>query len=269
MFRWLFSLIAISLIGLGIYYGYESPNWTNTIQDILPSHDLSALEVKFTPEQLIQKYQSRTSEKGLSYDEMQLELYPYLLMDVKYVKGANSYEGKLLWSLNNGEIVLNTRGWQISHGYDDCLMAHATKDEMKVINALAIHSGQLDRQRLLDYLKHESTQVDLWLEKCYRKQLITQNGNYWKLHIQEPIFCSEPITIIKEPLVQRPLSEAKIITGRYRSSQVMDLAKASFGSDFAIKRYQEVFLPVYSLTFKNGDGSKSILKLNAYSASIF
>lgn len=270
MLGWLFGFSLLSSIVAGAYFWTEAPlQWKDQLLEWLPSYEVSCLEVRYSPEQVLQKHQAKVCENGCSYDEASLELYPYLLMDVKYLKGTSSYEGKLLWSLTDGEIVLNTRAWQTSHGYDDCLMAHTSREEMRIINALSQHGGQLDRQRLLEYLKHDSAHVDQWLEKCHKKQLIIQTGNLWKLHMQNPNFCIEPVTQIKETLVQRSLSGAKIMNGRYRISQITELAKAAFGSDFAIKRSQEIYIPIYCLNFKHADGSRSTMRVNAYSSSLF
>lgn len=269
MFRKLFIGLILALLVGGAYFLTEVPQARDKLENFLPKHELMTFEAKFTPDQLVQRYQRQVDDKGATYEDPSLEFYPFLLMEVKYVKGPHSIEGNLVWSLSTGEVVLNTHQWSSTHGYDDCLMARATHDEMRIIHALAEKGGQLDRPGLVDALKQDPRHIDEWLERCRKKQLITQTGNHWKLHMQHPLFCLEPTTIMKDTLVERSAADAKLMAPRYRSAQIIELAKAAFGQDFAIKRYYEVYLPIYSLVFKYADGSKRTLRFNAHSNTLY
>ena len=59
----------------------------------------------------------------------------------------------------------------------------------------------------------------------------------------------------------------KRITNRVRSTyfqnQIIELAKASYGSDLKIRNEQELFLPVYGLEVLNPDGSIHMSDWNA------
>lgn len=262
-------IVGATLLAISAYVWTELPQAREKFQSYLPAHEVTALEARYSPEMVVARYQKQVNDKGSSYEEPNLELVPYLLLEVKYVKDSTSYEGKLLWGLCDGEIVLNPASWVKTHGYDDCLNAHANRNDMRIVHALAQHGGQLDRSGLLASLHQDAAKVDEWLDSCRKKQLITQSGNHWKLHMQRPIFCLEPLTPLHDALVERPLAGAKLIQARYRSAQILELAKAAYGDDFAIKRFEEIYLPVYSLVFKSSDGSKKTLRFNAYSNTLF
>lgn len=277
MFRSFFLFAAIAFVTTSAYVWTEMPYLADQIRtylpsslpQVLPSKELTCFEQRYNVDQLIQKHQKTVKEKGGEYEAPRLELYPYLLMEVKYVKSGSTYESYLLWSLNHGEMVLNTQTWNMTHGYDDCLAAKATRDEMKVVNALAQAGGQLDRGGVIERVKLDPAHIDEWLEKCRRKHLVVQMGSQWRLHVQRPQLSSEPVTQWKDDLVERSGEGAQIISPRFREGQIMELAQSAFGTDFAIKRSQLVYLPVYSITFKASDGSKKTLRLNAYTNTAF
>lgn len=277
MFRSLFLLAAaVTVIG-SAYVWTEMPTVADQVRSflpaslpqVIPSRELACFEQRFTLEQLTQKHQKTVKEKGGEYEEARLELYPYLLMEVKYVKSSHTYESHLLWSLNHGEMVLSTQNWNMTHGYDDCLAAKASKDEMRVVNALAQSGGQLDRGAVIEKVKLDPAHIDEWLEKCRRKHLVVQMGSQWRLHIQKPLLSQEPVTKWNNDLVERSTQGVFLMPGRFTENQIMEIANSAFGTDFAIKRSQTVYLPVYNITFKSTDGSKRVLRLNAYTGNAY
>ena len=50
---------------------------------------------------------------------------------------------------------------------------------------------------------------------------------------------------------------------RFRCAQIEQIARAAFGPDFAIRKTIEIFLPVYSITVQNPDGSQMTSFWNA------
>jgi hypothetical protein len=277
MFRSFFLFAAIAFVTGSAYIWTEMPQLAcqlrtylpSSLPQVIPSKELTCFEQRYSIEQLVQKHQKNVKEKGGEYEAPRLELYPYLLMEVKYVKHGQTYESYLLWSLTQGEMVLNTQNWSMTHGYDDCLAAKASRDEMRVVNALALAGGQLDRGAVIEKVKLDPTHIDEWLEKCRRKHLVVQTGSQWRLHMQKPVISQDPVTQWRDDLVERSGDGAQIISARFREGQIMELAQAAFGTDFAIKRSQLIYLPVYNITFKAADGSKKTLKLNAYTNTPF
>jgi hypothetical protein len=272
MFRSFFLLATLAFVTGAAYVWTEMPNVAQQVRSylpaslpqVIPSKEMASFEQRYSVEQLVQKHQKNVKEKGGEYETPRLELYPYLLMEVKYVKSGNTYENHLLWSLNHGEMVLNTQSWTMTHGYDDCLAAKATRDEMRIVNVLAQAGGQLDRGALIEKVKLDPAHIDEWLEKCRRKHLVVQMGSQWRLHIQKPVLSQEPLTKWNNDLVERSSDGAFVMPARFREGQIMEMAQAAFGTDFAIKRSQTVYLPVYTITFKSVDGSKRSLRFNAY-----
>ena len=84
-----------------------------------------------------------------------------------------------------------------------------------------------------------------------------------QLHFENPKILVVPQTKIKQHLVSKPQGEAQKAPRSYSKKQIIAVTQAAFGSDFKIRKEQEVFLPVYSLEILNKDGSIQLSEWNA------
>lgn len=236
--------------------------WT---QDLLSVGKFQTLEVRHTPETIMNAHRRELLlDAEHTYLAPKLKFYPYLLMEVKYSKGSDhTGEGIILWSLVDGEMVINTNSWEKTHGFSDCIYSRADKNEFKIINALASHGGTLDREHLSKILHMENEKLDIWLDSCRKKNLIVQHGNYYRLHLENPKLQVIPETKLDQWLVTKPNKNAYRATKKFRSSQIEIAARAAFGNDFAIRKKTEIFLPVYSIVVQNPDGSQKTTYWNA------
>jgi hypothetical protein len=198
------------------------------------------------------------------YLEPTLKFVPYLLMEVKYNRSREKTgEGVILWGLVDGEMVISTNTWEKTHGFTDCIASNATRQEFKIINALASKGGTWDREGLSKFLNVENHVLDNSIESCRNKSLIVQNGNTYRLHLQNPKLQVIPETRLEQWLVTKGTKRALRVKKRYRASQIENIARAAFGNDFAIRKTAEIFLPVYSITVQNPDGSLGTSYWNA------
>jgi hypothetical protein len=202
--------------------------------------------------------------------EPSLKFLPYLLMDVKYIRSQEKTgEGSILWGLVDGEMVINTSTWERTHGFTDCISSNASRQEFKIINALAARGGVWDRDGLSKFLNIENNVLDIWVDSCRKKSLIVQNGNSFRLHLQNPRLQVIPETKLEHSLVTKPTKHAQRVRRHFRSSQIENIAKAAFGNDFAIRKTTEIFLPVYSIVVQNPDGSQMTSYWNALNGKRF
>jgi hypothetical protein len=169
----------------------------------------------------------------------------------------------ILWGLVDGEMVINTGTWEKTHGFTDCIASNATRQEFKIINALASKGGSWDREGLSKFLNIENNILDTWVDACRKKSLIVQSGNTYRLHLQNPKLQVIPETKLDQWLVTKSTKHALRVKKRYRSSQIETVARAAFGNDFAIRKTTEIFLPVYSIVVQNPDGSQMTTYWNA------
>jgi hypothetical protein len=169
----------------------------------------------------------------------------------------------ILWGLVDGEMVINTSTWEKTHGFTDCIASSATRQEFKIINALASKGGSWDREGLSKFLNIENHVLDGWIDSCRNKSLIVQNGNNYRLHLQNPRLMVIPETRLEHWLVTKATKHAQRVSKKYRSAQIENIAKAAFGGDFAIRKTREIFLPVYSIVVQNPDGSQMTSYWNA------
>lgn len=260
------TFILCAFFGLTIFWGWTNfPGARHKILDFLHSKNFNTLEVRYSAEAIMEAHKRELlKDPEHVFLEPSLKFHPYLLMEVKYSSSSDKTgEGLILWSLVDGEMVINTNIWDKTHGFSDCIMAGADRDDYRIITTLANNNNFLDRESLKKNLSMEDRLLSQCLETCIRKNLIVQAGNNYRLHFQNPKLHVNPETKIDQWLVTKQLKNKSKIGQKFRIGQVEYAAKAAFGSDFAIRKTSEVYLPVYSITVQNPDGSQMTTYWNA------
>ena len=245
-------------IGLGGFWAWNySPGVRNKVEDFLGADTFQTLEVRYSAESIMEAHRLELlSDNAHVFLEPTLKFVPYLLMDVKYTRSHDKTgEGVILWGLVDGEMIVNTSTWERTHGFTDCIAANASRQEFKVINALASRGGSLDRDGLSKFLNIENNVLDSWIESCRKKSLVVQTGNTYRLHLQNPRLLVIPETKLEHWLVTKPTKKAIRVRPHYRPYQIENIAQAAFGHEFAIRKTTEIFLPVYSIVVQNPDGT--------------
>jgi hypothetical protein len=251
-------LVVALLVGWGGYYAFKhSEPIRQFAHNALPSGEFRTLEIRYSAEEIMQSHKNELlKNSSYSFLEPKLLFYPYLMMDVKYAKGRGATgEGILLWGLNDGEMVIHTGTWEKTHGFEDCLAAKADKNDFKIIQTLVENGGIIDREKLYGFFNVDQEVIDRWTESCRIKKIIATGGNQLRLHLQNPLLKTEPATILDQPLVTQPAKHFHKVKGEYSTNQIKHFAQIAFGYDFAIRRTQEVYLPIYALAVQNPDGS--------------
>lgn len=262
--RFFSALLIALIIGSGIVYFF--PEYKDNALSFFSYNKLQTLEIRYSADRIMEKNKNLLlKDNEHSYLEPRLEFHPYLLMDVKYNYKENlTKESVILWSLVDGEMVIDASNWDKTHGFTDCINANASKDEFKLINALAEKSGGIDKGKLSEMLNIDDTKMTHLIDSCKKKSLIVQNKNSFRLHLQNPNIGVIPETRIEENLVTKPAKHAKRVSRKYRLSQIENAATLAFEqTDFAIKESREIFLPVYSIVVQNPDGSQMTTYWNA------
>lgn len=246
------------VVGVAGWWLWENEHEvTQQVSHYVGKGDILTLEARFSPEKIMEIHRGELLEDELhKFQDSFLKFHPYLLMDVKYhLADQKTHEGVILWGMENGEMVLNAETWELTHGFEDCLVAGATRNDFKIINILAKHNGALTREELLNALHVEADTLDLWVDSVREKHLVVQKGNEYRLHFQNPKLQVLPQTKIKRNLVTKPYLNASRVSKKYSSGQIEKTAKALFGTDFTIRSGKEVFLPVIGINVLNPDGS--------------
>jgi hypothetical protein len=253
------SMLLIAALSFGGFWAWKR---YAPIQHFIQSQNLfpnerRTLEIRFSAEEIMNTHQKELLRgKGYAFLEPKLLFTPYLLMEVKFAQdGATTREGILLWGLADGEMVLDTSTWEKTHGFEDCLLARANKNEFKILQVLIAEGGFIDRERLYQKFKIDMDVLDEWIEQCRQKKLIVYSGKTLRLHFQDAKLSSYPVTHLDQPLVTQSTTGTSIVPKRYTSSQIQSLAQIAFGQEFAVRKTLEVFLPVYSISVQNPDGS--------------
>lgn len=252
-------LIALLIAaGFGGWWVWENQT---TVRDAIGQYvengDFPTLQARYTPEQLMEAHRKELLPNGnYAFQEPTTKFVPYLLLDAKYTFGEKgTREGVLLWGLVDGEMVLDTETWDQTHGYEDAINAKATKNDFKILFALARNGGSLSRDQLQKELHLERETLDPWIASTANKHLIVLYGNDLQLHLENPKIFVVPQTKVKQAFVTKPYNHGQRVSRKYNRGQIESIVQAAFGPAFAIRNTSEVFLPVYCLCVQNPDGS--------------
>ncbi len=266
--RILSTIIFLGALGYGLWWVNEKhPEWKTQALQLLHSSDITALEPRLTPEQIIEHYRKTLLSEGHQrLFEPEIKYYPYLLMEVKYALSAEKTgEGVILWDLLDGEMITDATHWEKTHGFSDCINANASKSELQIIQAIAKRGGHVDEETLRRMTALDKNILQTWIGSCRRKKLIVQNGRNYRLHMQNPRLSVLPETIVNGPLTTKTISNAACIAKRYNPRDIRRAASYAFGEDFAIRTTREVYLPIYRMTIQNPDLSLYSAYFNALS----
>ncbi len=256
--RFLFTLITLGAACYGVWWLTETkPEVKSKVEDILHAGSFNTLEIRYTANQIMDAHRKQLlKDNRHKFLEPTLKFYPYLLLDVKYaISNKKTKEGVMLWDLTDGEMVIDTKQWEKTHGFGDCINANTDRQEFRVINTLAYKGGSADRETLIKALHVENEVLDAWIESCRRKQLIVQTGNNYRLHLEKPMLRIVPSTKLDERLVTKPQRNAEKIPSRFSLAQIEKMTKSAFGNDFAVRKTTDIYLPVHCILVQNPDGS--------------
>ena len=90
------------------------PQMKNKTLDFLHSKQFKTLEVRYSAEAIMDAHKRELlKDNEQVFLEPSLKFHPYLLMEVKYTANQDKTgEGVILWSLVDGEMVINTNFWK-------------------------------------------------------------------------------------------------------------------------------------------------------------
>jgi hypothetical protein len=260
------TILAILAGGYGIWMvSHSHPEVKNKVASILDMGNFHTLEVRFNADQIMNKHRrDLLKDNRHRFLDPVLEFYPYVLMEVKYTSSDDkTHESVILWDLTDGEMVINTKNWEKTHGFGDCITADATSQEFKILNLLAKKGGALDRDGLSKALHVEHEVLNAWIDTARKKKLIVQAGNLYKLHFAKPKLQTVPETQLDERLVTKPYKDAIRLNRHFSPSQIEKISRAAFGQNFALRTMTDVYLPVHSIIVQNPDGSVHTSHWNA------
>lgn len=256
--RFIFTLLIIGGLGYGGFWlDKNHPELTHKVKEWVHTGSLPTIEPRYSPHQIMEKQQlSVSTGSEYNYNEFLLVYHPYLLMEVKYTTQEFETEEKvILWDLLDGEMVIDTKSWEKTHGFADCINAGADRREYQLLMAIARNGGTADRQTLMASLNLDPHLSEGWIDRACQKNLLVKQGNLYRIHLSQPLLSVPPSTSIQTPLVTKSSKLRTRIPKRFTSSQIKRAANAAFGTNFAIRHTHEVYLPVYLFTVQNQDGT--------------
>ncbi len=253
-------------IGFAAYSFWEAnPNMEAAIRQYVDNGEIKTLEVRYSAENIMDQYRKELlSDNERTFQKADLHFYPHVLFNVKYsTPDKKTKEGTLLWSLVNGEMVIDCHTWETTHGFEDAINAQANRNDFKILNTLEKAKGKLTIEQLQKELQVEEDLLVSWLENAKEKHLIVQKGNEIQLHFQNPRLLVTPQTKISQSIVSKPYNHSQKVSRHYSPSQIEKISQAAFGQDFTIRTQEAIYLPIYSIDILNQDGSVRTVDFNA------
>lgn len=250
------GLLATSLL---LALALVSSHGRDAIATYVENGDILALEARYSPEQIMEANKAALlGGSPRTYQQGVLEYLPYLLLEVKYPMGerGETRESSLLWGMHDGEILLDTESWEVSHGYGDAIQAGAGRSDYRLLHALSRRGGYATMDQLVQTLQIDEETLEEWVATAKKKQLVVQKGNHGvQLHFEQPKLVALPRSAIAQQLVTRPYSHGQLLAPKIGQKQIELAARAVFGSDLAIRSSQPIYLPVCRIEVLNPDGS--------------
>ncbi|MCB1117894.1 MAG: hypothetical protein KDK50_04860 [Chlamydiia bacterium] len=252
--RLLSTLVTLGVIGSGLWWADQQyPQAKYIVLDHIPTSQTLAFEPKVSPQKILKD----TSRHNQDLAQIDVKLVPYLMMDVKYSKNdKETIECTALWDMTDGEMILDTKTWEKTHGYGDCTEAHATASDFSIINYLA-SQGICEIAALKKNLPPSIDQGKS-IATALHKKLIVAVDKHLRLHIASPRFASEPATKLSNPLVVLATKSTERLPKRFSAAQIQKTAEAAFGNDFAVRSTKEVYLSIYAASIPQGDQTQTI-----------
>jgi hypothetical protein len=251
------AFTVLAAAGIGSWWLWSYTPLGETVQSYVENGEFLTLEARYSAEQIMEAHRNELLPGDkYSFKEPTQKFYPYLFMEVKYPQiNGKTKEGVILWSMVDGEMVLDAATWQTTHGFDDAINAGANQNDFLLLNTLAAHRGALIVSRLQSILGVDDHTMKQMLDSAIAKHLVIMRGNEAALHFQNPQFNVPPNTRMTQSLVTKPYDLAQRISKRYTQRQIERVEQAAFVAEFAVRSSRVVYLPVYSIEVLNPDGS--------------
>ena len=132
MIRLLFSLLTLGAACYGLWWLSDTqPEVKTKIEEILNTGSFHTLEVRYTANQIMDSQRRRLlKDNRHKFLDPSMKFYPYLLLEVKYsVSQKRRKKRSILWDMNDGEMVIETKQWKKTHGFGDCINANTDRHE--------------------------------------------------------------------------------------------------------------------------------------------
>ncbi len=158
MRKTLIACLLVALVGGGAWWSWNHYDKLHEILgDYVEQGEFVTLEARYTPDQIIENHRRELlSDQSRQVQEPAMRFTPYVLMEIKYASpDKRTREGVILWSLTDGEMVIDTENWETTHGFEDALLADATRQDLRIMLALAKNQGSMSYDQLLREMRVE------------------------------------------------------------------------------------------------------------------
>lgn len=203
-------------------------------------------------------------------EKVDLIYHPLAVLDIKYSDSDYStHQGKLLWDLIDGEMIISSRTWKKTSGLQEYLEIPLSAEQLSIAKKLASSPQGITLQDLCTATNSTEEIINEPLEFLLEKQLVKSSKNLFFLHQASPRFPELPITILERDLFFTEKREEDILSPKIPLDKVKNFSKKLFERDFSILNASTYYLPVYRIHVENLSGEKKIIEWNGWTNRAF
>jgi hypothetical protein len=244
-------LMAVLLVVCGLFLWIYNDSVVETIDSWTrgKNDEIITLEARYSPLQILSLIKKKhVEDENLTSANPSLFFRPYLMMHVKFPGNDGKIQsGVLLWSLVDGEAVINGDTWEMTNGFSDTIANHASKEEFRLLEVLSHNGGSITKAELQKRLKMDDEHLEKLLTDAKADHLLLEKDGRYSLTFSNSKIDISPQTHFSEPLATKVYSHALREQASFDKHQIETIAVSAFGSSFTVEKTQEVYLPVYAI----------------------
>ncbi|MEX1012873.1 MAG: hypothetical protein WDZ27_04185 [Waddliaceae bacterium] len=234
------------IIGCSLFFFFPENEW-DFLKGYVENKEIRSFELRYTLDEIATLQEE-------PFETLSLKYFPCLLLEVKYNFNGTTLEDQILWSLTDGEMILNTQSWTLSHGFSELIQLGLNGEEVAALQDLTKSASPL---------LAEESRFPYALSSLKKKNLVLETDGYYTLHMKDPFLSIPPRTRMLTPLVLRHYQQKEMFPKKFTTRQVERLVVDYFKPfQLAIKNTRVIYLPVAELKRKNSDDSFTIEYLN-------
>lgn len=252
----IFGMLFLASVGIGGFWAYQHIEAFKTLA--LPSdHDetIETFETVCLADEILAKQTRLLPSKHHSFGPVTLFFSPHLLIQGKYsIDNRSSQSASMLWDLTDGELVLDTNGFEHTQGFADCLTSQPNADDFRILHILS-KKGPLSKETVIHEFGGDDVAVCERIEGLRKRHMVIVSNDIVRLHVESPLLKVDPVTVITKPFVHRHTVRSALIEPKYSRQDLESLVKAAFGPNLAIRTCRMIYIPTYEIVVNNPDGS--------------
>lgn len=258
-------ILIIVFAGIGLYF-YD-PYLFEKVEEYVFNEEIYAFTPRYQAQDLLKAHKKILLRKGSdTFLPPKLYYMPSVLVDLKKKqKNGKVIESTQLWSLTDGERILNLADWKTTKGYGLIIDLDASHDEIALLDEMSTYkvANVDDLHQKLSVNKYQLEKV---LKKTEEKGLTKKKGKTIYL-LKNPFVLSLEDAPLNLPALTHSSHYAGYFQKRFSKWQIATLIHKASESD-TIECMREVNIPIWQIPVVRDNGKKVVSYWNALNGQL-